>query len=77
MLSVYLTLCGCSFIDFLVKLRIKNIFARIGFYLGITIILTLVSAFLYFANPVLIAMFIGIADSMFNYRTRIKLMRGK
>lgn len=77
LLSVYLTLCGYSFLDFIVKPRIKNIFARVGIYFVITLILTLVSSFLYFANPVLVAMFIGLADSMFNYRVKIRALRGK
>ena len=77
LLTVYLTLCGYSFLDFLVKPRVKNIYLRIVIYIAITLILTLVSSFMYFANPILIAMVIGVADSLFNYRARIRLIRGK
>ncbi len=76
-LTVYLTLCGYSFLDFLLKRRIKNIFARVLISLAITIIMTFLSLFLYFINPVLIAMFIGLADSLFNYRAKIQLIKGK
>ena len=75
--TVYLTLCGYSFLDFLLKRRIKNIFTRVLISLGITIVLILFSASLYFTNPVLIAMFIGLADSIFNYRVKIRLTVGK
>ena len=77
LLTVYLTTCGYSFLDFLVKPRVKSIFGRIIIYLVITFLLTLISSLIYFANPVIIAMFIGVADSMFNYRAKIRMLRGK
>ncbi len=76
-LSVYLTLCGFSLIDFFVKFRIKSLAARISIYIGVTFLLTLLSAVFYFANPILIAMLLGLVDSLFNYRIKIHMLRGK
>ena len=76
-LSVYYTVCGYSFADFLVKSRIKSLSARLAIYLGVTLLLTLVSAIFYFANPILIAMLLGLLDSIFNYRLKIRMLKGK
>ncbi len=76
-LTVYLTMCGFALLDFLLKIRFKNVFARVGILLGVSFLLTIVSSVLYFANPILIAMLLGAADSLFNYRTKIRMLKGK
>ena len=76
-MTVYYTLCGFSLFDFVLKRRIKALFGRIGIILAAVIVLTVISMFLLFANPILIAMFFGVADSFFNYRLRATLPTNK
>lgn len=69
-LSVYYTLCGFSLIDFFIKRKTNSLVARTFIMIGIIIVLTILSMFMPFANPVLLAMFAGVMDTLFNYRLR-------
>lgn len=67
-MSVYYTLCGFSLVDFIIKRKVKSLAARFFIILGIMIVLTILSAFMFAANPILLAMFAGVMDTVFNYR---------
>ena len=69
-ISVYYTLCGFSLLDFLIKRKTISLIGRVFIILAIIIALTLLSMFMPFANPVLLAMFAGVMDTVFNYRLR-------
>lgn len=76
-LSFYFAICGLSLIDFFTKFRIKKLYVRIIVYLAGITLLTILSFVFYFTNPVLLAMFGGLIDSIFNYRARIRMLKGK
>ena len=74
-ITVFYTICGISLFDFFLKLRVKSRWGRIGIFIATAIVLTVASMFFLFANPVLLAMFLGFADSFFNYRLRFTLLK--
>lgn len=76
-MTVFYTVCGFSLFDFMLKRKIKALPGRVGIILAAVIVLTIISMFLIFANPILIAMFFGVADSFFNYRIRATLPTNK
>ncbi|MFA7637402.1 MAG: DUF2232 domain-containing protein [Monoglobales bacterium] len=77
LLSVLFTLCGFSLIDFFLKRRVKPVIARAVIYLLGIIFFSILSLYFYLLNPILIAMFLGILDSLFNYRLKIRIFGGK
>ena len=76
-LTTYYTICGISLLDFYTKLRIKSFAARLLLYIALFIVLTVLSTFITFLNPVLLAMFFGMFDSILNYRLRRHFRSGK
>ena len=72
-MTTFFTICGFSLVDFLLKRKITSVVARFFIVIAVIFLLTVISMFMLVANPVLIAMLLGFADSFFNYRLRFLL----